>query len=382
MAVFYLILGIILFVGLVIVHEWGHFIFARRNGVKVEEFGIGFPPRIWAKKVKSKKGDFEFSINWLFLGGFVRLKGEHDSDTRPGSFGAASTSAKTKIMAAGVGMNLLTALIIFTAVAWIGMPQLIDNQFTVPSDSKIIRDVSNKGVVKIGFVDKGSAAAGAGLQVGDRVISVGGTTINTPNRLIDATKRLAGQSVQVVTEHNGQRHTARLTLHQTSPYMGVAPVSGEVGFQVRRATWSAPIVAIGVARDFTIATVKGLGTAVKGLGSIIAGLATGNSQARTNGQTAASDQLSGPIGIMKIVYRYASQGFGFVLFIIGLISLSLAIMNILPIPALDGGKLFFTYISRLFGRQISEGFENYAYGISFILLIGLMVVISVIDIRR
>ena len=85
---------------------------------------------------------------------------------------------------------------------------------------------------------------------------------------------------------------------------------------------------------------------------------------------------------MKIVYRYASQGLGFVLFIIGLISLSLAVMNILPIPALDGGKLFITYLSRAFGKKISEGFENYAYGISFVLLIGLMVIVSILDIRR
>jgi regulator of sigma E protease len=88
MSVLLLIFGLVLFVGLIVVHEFGHFIVARRNGVDVEEFGIGFPPRIWGRKTKSK---FIFSINWLPLGGFVKLKGEHDADTAAGSFGAATT---------------------------------------------------------------------------------------------------------------------------------------------------------------------------------------------------------------------------------------------------------------------------------------------------
>src|SRR3954464_9815765 len=101
------IAGLLLFIGLVVVHEYGHFIVARRNGVDVEEFGIFFPPRLYKRRTK---GGWLFTINVLPLGGFVRLKGEHDSDTMPGSFGAASLSAKTQIMAAGVVMNLLLAL--------------------------------------------------------------------------------------------------------------------------------------------------------------------------------------------------------------------------------------------------------------------------------
>src|SRR4051812_6435128 len=112
MPLFLLILGLVLFVGLVVIHEFGHFLVARRNGVDVEEFGIGFPPTAWSRKIKSKKGDFKFSINWLPLGGFVRLKGEHDADKAPGSFGAASLPAKVKIMAAGVAMNLLAAFVL------------------------------------------------------------------------------------------------------------------------------------------------------------------------------------------------------------------------------------------------------------------------------
>ena len=382
MAIALLILGIVLFIGLVIVHEFGHFIFARRNGVEVEEFGIGFPPRAWSKKIKSPKGDYIFSLNWLPLGGFVKLKGEHDSDTEPGTFGAASLAAKTKIMAAGVGMNLLVAFLIFTFVALIGMPKLLENQFTVASDTKITRDVANKGVVKISSIVADSPAAKAHLNVDTQIVSIEGKLITSPAELSTTTKAHAGQEVTVVTKRYSRPTITQVTLAQKSPYLGVTSDSAEEGFQFRRSTWSAPIVAAGVTKDFTVATVKGLGTAVGGLGSIIAGTVTGNSAARTAGQTAASSQVSGPVGIFAVLYHFANQGIGFVLFIVGIISLSLAIMNVLPIPALDGGKLFFTYLSRLMGRQLSESFENYAYSISFILLIGLMVLITVVDVRR
>ena len=382
MAIALLILGIILFIGLVVVHEFGHFVMARRNGVEAEEFGIGFPPAAWSRTIKSPKGDFIFSLNWLPLGGFVRLKGEHDADTEKGTFGAATTWAKTKIMAAGVAMNFITALVLFTLVALIGMPQIIDNQFTVASDSKIVREPTDKGVVRIGEALKGGPAQKAGLQAEDRVLRIGDKTIESPTQLSQATKSYAGQSVEVITERDGARQTRQITLNSQQPYLGISQYSAERGFEMRRSTWSAPIVAVGVTYDFTIATFQGLGRALSGVGSIIAGAFTGNSQARTNGQTAASEQVSGPVGIFAVLYAGAEQGIGFVLFVVGIISLSLAIMNVLPIPALDGGKLFITYLHRIFGKRISKSFENYAYGISFVVLIGLMVIITIVDVKR
>src|SRR5487761_1297131 len=137
MQVFLFAVGIVLFFGLVLVHEWGHFWLARKNGVEVEEFGLGFPPRAWGKKLKS---GLLISLNWLPIGGFVKLKGEHDSDERPGSLGAASLWAKTKIMLAGIAMNLIVGLVILTALAFFGMPKLItqqavgQDQFTITSD--------------------------------------------------------------------------------------------------------------------------------------------------------------------------------------------------------------------------------------------------------
>ena len=156
MTVLLLVVGMILFVGLVVVHEYGHFMAARRNGVEVEEFGIFFPPRLYKKKIK---GGWNFTINAIPLGGFVRLKGEHDSDTEPGSFGAASLWIKSKIMVAGVFFNLITALVLLTIVALIGMPKLLDNQFTVKSDTQL---VSSRTLV--GYIEPGSPADKAGLQ--------------------------------------------------------------------------------------------------------------------------------------------------------------------------------------------------------------------------
>src|SRR6185312_11132914 len=128
MNIVWFVLGVLLFFGLVVVHEFGHFIMARRGGVEVEEFGIGFPPRLFAYKTK---GGWVFTLNLLPLGGFVKLKGEHDTDTTPGSFGAASVWTKSKIMAAGVVMNLITAYVLLVGLAFVGMPQLVDNQFVV-----------------------------------------------------------------------------------------------------------------------------------------------------------------------------------------------------------------------------------------------------------
>src|SRR3989344_7592742 len=158
MSILLLIVGLLLFIGLVVVHEWGHFIMARRAGVDVEEFAIGFPPR--AKILGKKKGTI-YTLNWLPLGGFVKLKGEHDADTAPGSFGAARLKDKIKIMVAGVTMNLVVAFLLLTSLAWLGIPKLIDNQFTVVSDTKTI-----KSSVFVGYVEPNSPAAKAVRVIG------------------------------------------------------------------------------------------------------------------------------------------------------------------------------------------------------------------------
>jgi len=379
MTIFFFVLGLALFIGLVLIHEWGHFIMARRGGVEVEEFGLGFPPR--AKILKKHNGTI-YSLNWLPLGGFVKLKGEHDIDTEPGTFGAAPTKTKVKIMLAGVVMNLLTALVLFTLVALIGMPKILDNQTTIASDTKVISSPENVGVIKIDQIVANTPAENAGLSKDDQIISIGGTQIDKVEKVSEATSANAGKSTTVVVSRNGETITKEITLNQTSPYLGVGPYSAQTGLEIRRSTWSAPLVALGVSRDFTIATLKGLGNALSGLGSAIVGLVTGNKEARQNGQTEASAQVSGPVGIFAVLYEISKQGIGLVLFIIGLISLTLAIMNALPIPALDGGRLFVMLFYRLIKKPLVPEVEERIHGTGFAVLMILFVLITIVDVRR
>lgn len=373
MGIFLLIVGLLLFVGLVVIHEYGHFIAARRNGVDVEEFGIGFPPRAWGKKTKA---GFIFSINWLPIGGFVKLKGEHDADTEKGTFGAASLKAKVKIMLAGVGMNLLGAFVLFTILAWIGMPHLIDNQFTVKNDTKVI-----KQEVLVGYIAKDSPAAKAGLQQRDQLIRISGengksSVIPSAAQLPSLTQKYAGQDVTIEYRRDGVTKKAPLQLLSQAQvdaskktdnpkgYLGVSPTE----YKLTRATWSAPIVSLGVMKQFTVTTFQGLGSA-------IAAIFQGNG-------SKASEQVSGPVGIVVILKEGSLLGVEFMLMIIGIISLTLAIMNVLPIPALDGGRLFVLLISRMLGKPLTEDTEERINAIGFISLMLLVVLITIVDVKR
>lgn len=387
MSILLLVVGIILFIGLVVVHEYGHFIMARRNGVKVEEFGIFFPPRLYKRKTKS---GWLFSINALPLGGFVKLKGEHDSDTEPGTFGAASVWVKSKIMAAGVVMNLATALAMFTILALIGMPKLIPNQYTVKSDTQLVTQR-----VLIGYVEPGSPAQKAGLQPEDEItdISLPGYSpvgISDSTKLPAITKSFAGKTVEVYYTRGGHEYQARMTLltkqvvaasqktNNPKGYMGISPTQ----FTLQRSTWSAPVVAVGLSTQVTVLTFQGLGHALAGLGSLIAGGVTGNTTARQNGQTSATSQVAGPVGIFVILKDGSLLGWQFMLFIIAIISLTLAIMNILPIPALDGGRLWITLVARALKRPLSAGAEEALNLAGFVVLISLVVLITIVDVKR
>jgi regulator of sigma E protease len=361
MSILLLILGIVLFVGLVIIHELGHFFVARRNGVEVEEFGIGFPPRAWARKTK---GGWFFSVNWLPIGGFVKLKGENDADKRPGSLGAATTWVKAKIMLAGVAMNLVVAFVLLMVLAWIGMPKLLDNQFTVKSDTKVTQQQ-----VLAGYVDKDSPADKAGLKARDQIISIESETVSTASELPVLTKKYAGQEVSIVYIRDDVTHTKTVTLRtekdaKDKGILGVTPTE----YALQRSTWSAPIVAGGLIGQFTAATFQGLGHAI---GALFQG-----------DPGKASEQVSGPVGIIVLLKEGSLLGVQFILLIISVISLTLAIMNILPIPALDGGRLFVILLSRLFKKQISEQMEERIVGTSFLFLMFLIILITVVDVRR
>lgn len=361
-------LGFICILLLIIAHEAGHFLAARRAGIEVEEFGVGFPPRA---KVLTEKSGTKYTLNWLPLGGFVKLKGEHDSDTRPGSFGAANLAEKVMVMVAGVAANLLVAFLLFTVIALIGMPQLVENQFSVQSDARITRQD-----VIAGSVIEGSPAATAGLETNDIIRSINGRELRGSDELSVATKSLAGQEVDLLVLRGDDELILRTRLLDTDTvetskdtdqpkgYLGVVP--GD--FTVKRYAWSAPLVGAGTTVQFGSLTLKGLGT-------VIAGLFQGDTQA-------AKEQVSGIVGVGFIFSIASFLGVIFMLMIVAVISLSLAIMNILPIPALDGGRLFVTLLFRLTRRPLNQRLEERIHGTGFALLMVLFVLITILDVQR
>ncbi|HUD05618.1 MAG TPA: M50 family metallopeptidase [Candidatus Saccharimonadales bacterium] len=368
-----LVLGLVLFVLLIVVHEFGHFIMARINGVDVEEFGIFFPPRLWSKKTKT---GWTFSLNAIPLGGFVRLKGEHDDDTGKRTYGASPLSTKVKILIAGVTMNVIVAFIMLTSLAWLGMPQLVNNQFTVKSDTRTI-----KSEVLVGYVLPGSPAAKAGLRASDELYEIippkgPAEHITTAIKLPPITKSVAGQTIKLIFIRNKHQQSRTITLlsekvviasqktKNPKANLGVAPTQ----YNLQRSTWAAPVVALGVMKQFTVLTFKGVGSA-------ISNLARGNT-------AQASSQITGPVGIFAILKEGSLLGYQFILMIVAVISLSLAIMNILPIPVLDGGKLFATLISRLFRKKLSAKVENGLYGAGLLVLLVLFTLITIVDVKR
>ncbi|MGH7141875.1 MAG: M50 family metallopeptidase [Candidatus Saccharimonadales bacterium] len=395
MSTILLIAGLILFLGLVVVHEFGHFIMARRGGVGVEEFGLGFPPRLFKKRTKN---GWLFTVNLLPLGGFVKLKGEHDTDTEKGSFGAASVAVKTKIMAAGVTMNLIAAFVLLTLLALVGMPQLVNNQFTIKSDSTYVQRAQN--YISVGSVESGSPAAKTGLKTNDTIMALGPVShlveIKNINNLPTLTKRYAGQTVEVEYKQNNSgpikykiitlRSLAVVKAAQAAGkqigYLGVSVDETQTGLNLIRSTWSAPIVSAGLIKQFTVLTFEGLGKALEGLGSTIAGAVSGNTQARQAGLNQASSEVVGPVGIFFVFKDGSVLGYRFVLMIVAILSLVLAIMNILPIPALDGGRLWLILITRAIKKPLSPHREEIINATGFVCLMLLVVLITFSDVKK
>lgn len=354
------VLGIMLFIGLVVVHELGHAIAAKRNGVEVEEFGIGFPPRAWSRQLKN--GTL-FSLNWLPLGGFVKLKGENDAAKGKGTYGGASLWVKAKILLAGVLINWLTAVAIFTMLALVGLPQILPNQFAVPGDTVVTTQA-----VRAGSVLNGSPAQKAGMQVGDAITQFANQKVTSADQFKTLTKAHAGQTVPITYTHDNQTKTTTVTLNAHNDngkgYIGVG--AGEESTQ--RSTWSAPIVGVGITAQFTYETFKGLIGTVADL-----------FQAHF---AAAGENVAGPIGIFTILHSSAQGGLAPTIFLIGIISLTLAVMNLLPIPALDGGRLFVTLLFRALKKPLTKEREENIQAAGMIALLGLMVLITIVDVHR
>jgi len=376
--IFGIILGLLILVLLVVVHELGHAIVARRNGVVVEEFGIGFPPKAWAKKLKN---GILFSLNWLPLGGFVKLQGEHDAATGKCDYGAATFWQKTKILLAGVGINWLVAALLLTVLAWTGLPKIIPNQFSVPGDTTV-----TKQSVEITAVTKDSPAAKAGLKVGDKVVRFAGEPVPNPEDLANQTRLKKGQTVEMIYTRDGEEKSVDVALRSDNKdqqgYLGVG--SGQR--EQLQATWSAPLVGVMTTGQFTIVTLQGLGDLLVNLISGVVFQFSPNEIAREQAHrdlNAASSSVAGPIGILGTIFPAAEQaGPTQLVFLTAIISLTLAVMNVLPIPALDGGRWFIMLLYRLRKKTLTKEREEKIQGTGFLILMGLVIIITIADVSK
>lgn len=367
--------GLIVLVLLVTVHELGHAIAARRSGVVVEEFGIGFPPRAWAKKLKN---GVLFTLNWLPLGGFVKLQGEHDAATKKGDYGAATFWQKTKILFAGVFVNWVVAALLLSILAIFGLPKIVDNQFSVAGDTTLIRDA-----VQVTQLTPDYPAQQAGIEVGDKILSIDGVPAENSEQIITDTRERRGQTVAVEYERDGQRSTVQVPLRDADKAVFGAALGQQ---EYIKATWSAPIVGVVTTGQFTWVTIQGLGQLVGNFfGGLVGQLSTNSEsrQAATEQLNEAGASVAGPVGILGVIFPAASEaGLDQVVFLAAIISLTLAVMNILPIPSLDGGRWFVTALFRVLKKPLTKEREETIHGVGFMILMGLVVIITVADVAK
>jgi len=467
------IVGILVLTAIVTAHEWGHFIMAKRSGVKVNEFGIGFPPRgaawlhvpiskvktyckkfkfdekrtekytkkaerlskraqkkekyIWIKFPKSewyeetddgavpKPQDYLiFSLNLLPIGGFCAMDGESDSDTRKGTFGATTYWQKTKILFGGVLMNWLLAIVIFTMLAWTGMPKLLENQYVGPLSHMV------GAPIRVEEVIEGSPADNAGIEVGALISEARDSEntykIYTPQDLVSFNTTHAGQTVSYKIYHNlseteiktdtcdwdssatdltnngeaiDEKCNFTLTEVALNPEgseysLGVA--MSQTANALTYSTFDAPLVGVVTTTQITGETFKGLGSLVYNLFSGVINQFSGDEATRTEGQEklqSAGDSVSGPVGIIGQLFpAFTSLGATYVAFLAALISVSLACMNVLPIPALDGGRWFLITLFRARKKRLTQETESKIVSRAMMVILILAALITVLDVIR
>lgn len=391
-------MGLLVLMFLVTAHEFGHFIMARKNGVTVKEFGIGFPPRAiaWVKKngkwVKIPKKDWGkeqkslvFSLNWLPIGGFCTMDGESDADKRPGTFGAASFWKKTKILFGGVAMNWLVAFLILTVLAWTGMPKFIENQFFVEPDV-----TAEAQPVVVEEVFENTPAAEAGLAQGDKIsqITAGeeSLAVSSTEELISFNNQHAGEEVTYQIERDGEETAVKITLNSQDAEYVLGVAMAQYGMSTYKSTWSAPIVGAVTTVQLTGETFKGLGELVWNLISGVARQFSPDAEVKEAGRAAisqAGDSVSGPVGIVGVIFpAIAETGLTNIAFLAAVISISLACMNVLPIPALDGGRWFIIALYRIMRKPLDTETEAKIVSRAFMVLFALIIIITVLDILR
>lgn len=350
---FLLILGVIVFF-----HELGHFFMAKLYGVKVDEFGLGFPPKMFG----IKKGETKYTINWIPLGGFVKIEGEDgENKDDPRSFSSKSISERFQILSAGVTMNFFLAFVIFSAIFMLGFPQDITG--VKLSAIKNARNIE----VKISEVKENSPAFAAGLMIGDTVRKADSASIESIEDLQNYTKENIGKTVALTIKRGKENFTKEIIPRKEYP-----DNEGPIGVTLAQTAVISysPLAAIKQGYEYTVQLTMFIIFAFAG---IIWSLVT-------TGKTVA--EISGPVGIAAMTQQAAAMGFMTVLNFTAIISVNLAIINVLPFPALDGGRLLFLVVEKIKGSPINQEWEARANNVGFALLMLLMAVVTFRDIGK
>ena len=349
---------------LVIVHEFGHFIVAKKSGIRVDEFGFGFPPKLFGVK----KGETTYSFNAIPFGGFVKIFGENpDDNSINGPDKSRSLVHKPRyiqaaVMAAGVFFNLLLAWFLFSISFMSGMPASLEN-----TNAGTLKDQS----LVITSVLDASPANTAGLLVGDKIISLG-TNMDSSRRDVSTPEEVRN----FILENSGKEIFIDIKRNDELKNISVIPEDGLIEGQP----------AIGISMDvvgflklpFFSAIWEGLKRTVTMTGAVIVALVTLLKDAIL-GQADLS-AVTGPVGIVGVVGDAYQFGFVYLLSFVAFISINLAAINLLPFPALDGGRLLFLLIEKIKGSRINPKIANTVNAIGFILLLLLMAIVTYRDI--
>ena len=345
----------------VIGHEFGHFIVAKWNGVKVEEFGFGLPPKIWG--FKPKNSETEYNINALPIGGYVKLLGEEgDNKDNPRSFASKKPWQRIAILSAGVIMNIIIAVIAFTIVGMLGS-QIAINETDINSNKY------TNITTLITTVAEDSPAKKADLRLGDEIQTIAGIKVITPTDVSKIIKDNIGKKIDIVVKRGDQTLTKTLEPRENPPAgQGLVGISTRLTGMQELSFFEALKVSFIRIYEIISSTLYILGQMIMSL--------------FTQAPLPAEASVTGPIGLVQIVGDIKDLGLGYIITFIGLISTSLAFFNILPIPALDGGRIVFVIIEWIKGSPVNQELENRFHLISYSLLLVLILLVTVQDIIK